>query len=207
MPPSEVASHRVDAGKSQLANVYARALVMTADKEGSADRVGEELFALVFDVFPQHPLFEQLLSSPRTATREKLALMDRILSPRISPTLLNFLKVVAQHNRLDCLREIAMATRERVDHLRGRLRVQVRSAEGLSDDLRKQVLEVLSRSLQKEVVLEESVDPELLGGLVVRVGDQVIDGSVSHRLESMRQDALRRTRQEIQNNSERFAAV
>jgi len=87
------------------------------------------------------------------------------------------------------------------------VRVQVRTAEQLDDTLRKRIVEVLNKAIQKEVVLEESVDPELLGGLVVRVGDQVIDGSVRHRLEQIRQDAVRRARQEIQVQSERFAAV
>lgn len=196
-----------DPGQGQLAAVYARALLGAVKNSDDIDRVGEELYSVAMDVIERQPVLRDFLSSPRTAAREKSEFFDRVLGGRISPTLLNFLKVVAQHNRLDCLRSIALATRDLVHELRGRLRVQVRTAETLDAALRERVTASLSKALKQEVVLEEEVDPNLLGGIVVRVGDQVIDGSVSHQLECMRQDALRRTRQEIQNHSERFAAV
>jgi len=197
----------VDAGKSQLARVYARAFVAVAQKSGDFEPVSREFHSLVFDVLQKSPGFLRLIHSPRTSSHEKIQLVQRVFGGRVSPTVLQFLQTIISHNRFDCLNEIALLVRERVHELQGRVRVQVRTAEQLDDTLRKRIVEVLNKAIQKEVVLEESVDPELLGGLVVRVGDQVIDGSVRHRLEQIRQDAVRRARQEIQVQSERFAAV
>lgn len=207
MSGSEDQAPRADAAKTQLANVYARAFVGAASNSGEVDSAGEELYSLVFDVLQKQPDFQRVMLSPRTSTNEKLQLFDRVLGQRVSRTVLNFLKTIAQHNRLDCLSEIALSVRERIHELRGRARVQVRTAEALDQALRQRIAEVLANVLQKDVVIEEFVDPELLGGLVVRLGDQVIDGSVRHRLECMRQDALRRARQEIQSTSQRFAVV
>ncbi|MDA0657708.1 MAG: ATP synthase F1 subunit delta [Planctomycetota bacterium] len=207
MSGSEVQAARADAAKTQLANVYARAFVAAADKSGGLDGAADEFYSLVFDVVQKQPDFQRILLSPSTSSGDKQQLFERILGQRVSRMVLNFLKTIAEHNRLDCLREIAISVRERVHELRGRARVQVQTAEALDQPMRQRIAEVLAKVLQKDVVLEESVDPELLGGLVVRLGDQVIDGSVRHRLECIRQDALSRARQEIQSTSQRFAVV
>lgn len=207
MSEIDVKQPDVDAGKAQLAAVYARALVGAAQAQDAVDSVNEELQSVVHDVFAQRRELQQIFESPRTTIEEKSQLIDTIFRGRASDTLVNFLVVLCRHNRLDCLREVAAAVTRQVHELQGRVRVQVRTAEPIDDTLRNDVLTALGKALGKEIVLETAVDPDLLGGMVVRVGDQVVDGSVRHRLERMREEAVRRMQQECQKQNQRFATT
>ncbi len=104
---------------------------------------------------------------------------------QMTPLFLNFLKVVARHGRLDCLRQIRTSANRQYSELLGRVEVTVKTATPLSGPLRGQIEQRLVAALGKPVDLQCTVDPELLGGLQVRVGDTVFDGSLDNRLDKM----------------------
>ena len=122
----------------------------------------------------------------------------------MTPLLLNFLKVAAHHGRLDCLRQIRTAAHILYNEMRGRVEVTVETAGEISGQVVEQIEQRLTIALGRQVELCCSVNPKLLGGLVVRVGDTVYDGSLDNRLDRMRGDTVGRTAELIRNSLQRF---
>ena len=102
------------------------------------------------------------------------------------------------------MREIARETSKLHDEHRGRIRVQMATAAPLEDAIATNLSAVLHKMLGGEPQLEHSVDPELIGGVVLRVGDTVYDGSVARQLDQVREHMITRSVHEIQSRRDRF---
>ena len=200
-----MAEGSLDIGKQQVAAVYAKALLGAAEKAGTTESMVEELDSLVDEVLDNFPDFEITIGSPRLAPSEKSQLLDRVLAGRASESLLVFLKVVCQHERLDCLRQIRREVRRQYNESCNRVEVKVTTAKELSDDLRQKIVDRIRQRLQCEVELASHIDESLIGGLVVRVGDTVVDGSIRNQLIQMRGQAVQRVVEQIHEDSGRFA--
>lgn len=195
-----------DIGRQQVGAIYAKALLGATEKTASTDDVLVEFGSLVHDVLDRFPGLDSTLSSPRVPVEGKTRLLDHVFSSRMSELLLTFLKVVCAHGRLDCLREIYQAALKQVHELRGLIEVQLTTAAPLDRPLVGQITDVLQQSLGRQVLLRETYDADLIGGLVVRVGDKIYDGSVANRLAQLRAEALDRTVQEIRAAAARFTS-
>jgi F-type H+-transporting ATPase subunit delta len=188
-----------------VARVYAVGLLDAAARDGAVDGVLEELGSLVDDVLSPNPDFEQLLCTGLTTQEDKLRLIEKVLASRGSPLLVNLLNVLAKHERLDVLRAVrAVAVREQ-EQRQGRVRVKVTSAAALSDSAVESLRQQLSQALSADPILEPVVDPQLLGGLVIRIGDTVYDGSVRNRLRQLRGKLRQRCLNEVQRGRDRFS--
>ena len=194
-----------DPAKQRLGTVYAKALLGASEKAGQTDRVLEELDSLVADVLDKLPDFEEALRTPRIGPEEKIQLITRVFGSRVSPLLLNFLKVAAQHERLDTLRAIQRAARKIHNEMRNRIEVLVETAAPISNQLRSSITTRLSQMLRREVVLTAEINPDLLGGLLVRVGDTIYDGSLRGKLKAMEAVTLDHATQTIRQSLERFS--
>jgi F-type H+-transporting ATPase subunit delta len=174
----------LDSDQQQIGRLYAKALL-----GASGDRVDEivaELEAIVSECLDRNRNLEATLSSPRIPEEQKEGLLDRIFRDKIDGALLNFLKILCRRGRIGSLRAIqAVATEMREQQL-GRQRVQVVSAQPLTDEQRATISAAFKSAYGKDAVLIEKVDASLLGGIVLRVGDRVIDGSVLGKLDSLR---------------------
>lgn len=183
----------------QAGPVYAQALLGAAEQAGCVDAVVEQLRGVVRDGFDRFPTLELALSAPRLSESEKVAMLDRIFGGRVEPLLLNFLKVLARRRRLPALRAIAAAIGEQQDRQLGRVEVEVVTAAPLSEQQLGQVQQRLETLFAGTVRMRLKVDPLLIGGLVIRIGDRVYDGSLDGQLErlqeSTRRGALRGLRQ------------
>jgi len=198
-------SETIDAGRQHLGTVYAKALLGAAEKAGQADQVVEELEAIVSEVLSKLTRLDEALKTPRLTHEERLPILVKAFGGRVSNTTLTFLKVVSEHGRLDCLRAIARAARKQLNAVRGRVEVIVESAYPLSNPLRDRIAGRLTELLGQQVILSTAVNEDLLGGLVVRVGDTVYDASLAARLKKMQEVTLDRTKQTIRESLERFA--
>ena len=187
-----------DTQQQSIAATYAKALLATTEKSAATDGALDQLQSLVRDVMESQPRFVAALSSPRLATDEKVGLIDRTLGGRVMPTVLNFLKVVARHGRFGMLPAIVRSYRKLVNEKAGRAEVLVRTATPLPDDLRGNVVAALESRLGKQIDLQTEIDPSLIGGMVIRVGDTVFDGSIANRLERLRQTAIKNTAARLQ---------
>ena len=196
-----------DTTQQHLGSVYAKALLGAAENAGNTEAVLEELESLVADVMAQVPSLEGILTSPRIPLEEKESILDRAFQGKLSNVLLVFLKVVARRGRFDCLRAIAQAAREQFNELRGRVQVQVRSAEALDGAAQELVASQLRSALGRDVDLRLDVDPDLIAGLVIRVGDTVYDGSVANRLQRLRRSLFVSATEKIRGELDRFAVA
>jgi len=194
----------VDVGAYHLGMAYAKALLGASEKAGNTEEALAELDALVDDVLRRHPRIDAALGSAMINNEDKAAIVERVFAGRVSTVFLNFLKVVARHGRGGCLRAIRKAARDLLDQQRGRLRVRLTTAAPLDDELAQRIENQLRAALDGEPVLARIVDPELIGGIVFRVGDTVFDGSVASRLERVRQQMIHRSVNEIQRRRDRF---
>jgi F-type H+-transporting ATPase subunit delta len=193
-----------DVGQEKVGAIYAGALVAAAEHAGQTVAVLEELDAIVSDVFAQFPKLETVLGSLLVSPEEKAAVLDRVFAAQISRLLLNFLKVVARHGRLDCLRAIRQQARKIYEELQGQSRVRLTTAAAVDPQQIEQIAAALGVSLGQRPILETVVDPALIGGAVLRIGDTVYDGSVAHQLQSIRQQMIERSVHEIQSRRDRF---
>jgi len=205
MAGSRGKSETIDAGRQHLGTVYAKALLGAAEKAGQADHVVEEVEAIVSDVLNKLPQLDEMIKTPRLTHEERLPILERAFGGRISPTTMTFLKVVSKHGRLDCLRAIAHAARKQLNAARGRVEVHVETAFPLNNAVRDRISSRLGELLHRDVVLSTKVNDDLIGGLVVRVGDTVYDASVAASLKRMAQVTLDHTKQAIRESLDRFA--
>jgi len=185
-----------DAGVEQVARFCAEAFLTEA--------LLAEFDSLVSDVLDASPKLEQILASPLISHEEKAGVLDRTLGTQASNELLRFLKIVSRHGRLDRLRAIHRQTHELRDRIRGGVLVRVATAVPLGAELARRVADQLRSLVGGEPVLEQVVDPDLIGGIVVRVGDTVYDGSIAGQLEAVRQQIIERSANEIQSRRDRF---
>jgi F-type H+-transporting ATPase subunit delta len=203
-----VARHEnvMDVGTERIARVYAEALYRTAEPLGQGDEIHEQLSSLLTDVFRQAPEWEMFLASGAIGRDRKAAVIRSVFGGRASEILVNFLLVLNDHERLDLIRAAADAYREIRDQKAGRIQVLVRSATPLPSDQRERLLHELRTTFQKEPVIESQVDPDLLGGMVVRVDDWLYDQSVRSKLVDIRNQIIARSSHEIQSGRDRFCS-
>ncbi len=197
----------VDVGGQRVARVYAEALLNAAEKRGQAPETLEELESLIQDVFRSDGLFEAFLSSGAVGRQRKAEVIQKAFANRASDLFLNFLLVLNDHERLDLLRPMARAYKDLFDQRAGRVEVEVRSAVPLPDDQRERLRQELRETFHQEPVLQTKIDPDLLGGLVVRVGDWLYDASVRTQLETIRDQIVARSTHEIQSGRDRFSSA
>jgi F-type H+-transporting ATPase subunit delta len=184
---TEVVKHEtvLDTGAEQLGKTYARALIGAAASDGVSDEVIQQLGRLVDEYLDGSPALTAAFASPRIEQDEKIRVIDKIFADEFHPVLIKFLKVMAGRGRLGYVRAVRKAAEDIHDEMLGRVQAAVRTAIPLDDAMRSEIASRLSAVLNKEVRLRESVDPELIGGMVIRVGDRVFDSSVSNRLNKM----------------------
>jgi len=176
----------LEGARARLARVYAESLLDLAQKANQADQIGAELNAVAVDVIGKNPRIAEFLVSPANTPKRKLPVLARAFESSTSDLFKKFLGVLNQHNRLGILRDVAIEYQNIRDRQAGRVRVLVRAATSLSDAQRNDLTATLKTNLNQEPILNVRVEPELLGGLIVHVGDRVYDTSVRTRLESLR---------------------
>jgi F-type H+-transporting ATPase subunit delta len=194
----------LDVNTQRIAKVYAEALLAAADKQGQADEIREELDELAGKFFEADPRAQAFLTSGAISRSRKAEVIRNVFSGRASELFVNFLLVLNDQDRTDLLRAVGRAYGELCENRAGRVRVQVRSAVPLADDQRTRLVEQLRTTFGKEPVLDTRVEPDLLGGMVVRVGDWLYDYSLRSRLEDLRNQLIARSSHEIQSQRDRF---
>jgi F-type H+-transporting ATPase subunit delta len=194
-------------GSQNVAAVYAKAYLGATEAAGSTDAALAELESLVSDVLDKLPRLDAIFSSRLVSADQKIELIDKAVGTKATPLLRNFLKVLARHGRLDILRSVRSAAKKIVDKLRGRFRVHVTTAAELDGQLQQQLSETLRGMLGGQPVLVVNTRPELIGGIVLRVGDTVYDGSVATRLARIRDQMIDRSVHEIQSGRDRFGSA
>lgn len=203
-PQSDGAAWAVEPEARYIAGVYAQALLGAAEKAEATESVLEELEAFVRQVVDPNRAFAEFLRSGIISRETKEHVLQKTLAERIDPLVLRFLLVLNQHQRLDVLRAVVTVAREIDDRRRGRIPVEVTSAVPLSGELSDRIRDRLRTVLAKDPILTARVDPDVMGGLVLRIEDSVYDGSLATQLVKLREQILQRSVHEIQSGRDRF---
>lgn len=169
--------------QSAIARRYARALFQLAKEQGSLDTVASDL--QLISRFLEDPDLKDLLGHQRVSSRRKKEMVRALWEKYVSTTVLAFVELLVDKHReryLDAIIEVF------ADLLRAERNIavaEIKTAFPLDPDAKERVRQVLEEHFKKKIELKVSVHPELIGGLVIKVGDRVIDGSVSKRLALM----------------------
>jgi ATP synthase F1 delta subunit len=158
----------------EVAQVYSRSLFEVASEHGKLDRIKEEL-GMFADALAENRELSVFFFSPYFSTEEKEDGLARTVVDA-DPTLVNFLQVLIENHRLPVIHRVRRQFDVLWDHENRRLPVEVTSA-----------VEQTGQNVQ----LESRVDPAILGGIVLRVGNSILDASVRHRLEQLRREVAR----------------
>ncbi|MGH3115298.1 MAG: ATP synthase F1 subunit delta [Gaiellaceae bacterium] len=164
---------------------YAEAIVVVASAEGALDRVSDELFRFA-RAMDDHPELRDRLTDTTVAIPDKLGIVSELLAERTHPQTSAALVYVIQAGRARLLTEIADAVVQRSAQTRDRAVAEVRTAAPLDHDRKSRLAAAGERATGKKIDMKVVVDRALLGGVVVRVGDMVIDGSVARRLDELK---------------------
>ena len=184
---------QVDVKTQAVARVYAEALLSEARKRNVVEELSEQMEVLVRGVAGADPIVDNFLRGIFGGREHRKHAIFKSLETRVNPLLLNFILVLNDHERLPFLRPILIVYRQMVEKQAGKIRVRVRSAVPLPDDQRERLVQRLRELTHKEPVLEASVDPDLLGGLVVQIGDWRYDATVRHQIDSIRNQLIERS--------------
>jgi F-type H+-transporting ATPase subunit delta len=193
-----------DVGGERVARVYAEALLDAASERNQAEEMLEQLDSLVQDVFQASPQLEALLTSGAVSRENKEPVIRKAFEGRGSEVFLHFLLVLNQHDRLDLLRAILGAYRRLLDQRARRFHLLVRSAAPLPDDQAQNLVQAVRRITNLEPILDVKVDPDLIGGVILQVGDLLYDASVRSKLALLRKQLIERSSHEIQSGRDRF---
>ena len=167
-----------------ISDEYAKALFELAEQHNALSAIGEELNA-VADLVEQQKDLAALFAHPTIDRQERSGSIEKLFRGRVSPTTLNFLLVLNRKGRLSSIRAVRAAFDKLAKASRGEVDVEVYTARPLSGAQLDAVAARLSKQLGKKAVLHPHIDPSLIGGLRIRVGDRLIDASVAAQLRKL----------------------
>ncbi|WP_421751412.1 ATP synthase F1 subunit delta [Croceimicrobium sp.] len=170
---------------TKLGRVYAKALIDLAKEQDQVEAIREDM-RLVSATLKESRDLANVMSSPIVKGDKKQAILQEIFKEKISDLSLRFLNIVVDHGREGSLRVIAQAFENMYLQHKGIEKVSVTTAYALSDDEVKAVTEKASAYTGKQVELAQNVDENIIGGMVLRVGDKRYNGSLAHQLETLR---------------------
>ncbi len=187
--------------------MYAKAFMGVAAKTSNTEALIEELKSIVADVLDHFPKLEEVLKSSLVSPEQKEALLDRVFSKGASIQETNFLKVLSRHGRLELIRPIARQAEKLFTEQSGIADVDIRIARKMDDDIRKVIEARVEKAIGMKPRCHVTVDPNLIAGIVVRVGDRVFDGSLQTHLENARRAMIDRATDQIETRPDSFVSA
>ena len=174
-----------------IARNYAEALLALARKADDLDGWGA-LIVGVADAIQSEPKLRNFLAAPQVSPGEKKVVIEKAFGDELPRNMVRFLQKLVDNRRQMLIPQIAIEYGNLVDEVEGRLHAQVTVAREPAEQDQNLITQRLSKMFGKMVVPHITVNPSILGGLIVRVGDTVIDGSVRRRLAGLRARLLER---------------
>jgi F-type H+-transporting ATPase subunit delta len=173
----------------EIAQVYARALFEAAQEADKLDEVREQVGAFA-DALNENQELSVFFFSPYFSTEEKKEGLGKVLDGA-EDIVQNFLELLIEKHRVPAIHRIRREYDALWQEENKLLPVEVTSAIELDEDTVKQIGDQIGERTGRKVQLESKVDPDILGGIVVRVGDRILDASIANRLESLRKQVAR----------------
>lgn len=168
----------------KVSSRYAKALLDLSIEQGVLDRVRAEIEQLI-TVVKDHQELQAVLKNPIIKGDKKINILTALFGTKFSPVLIGFFKIMINKGRGEILYATAREFVREYNEYKGIVTAKVSSAAPLSADNAAQLKQLIASSTGKEVILESSVDTDLIGGFVVTIGDKQIDASLAGRLNKL----------------------
>jgi F-type H+-transporting ATPase subunit delta len=168
-----------------IARNYAEALLVLARKANDLEGWGAAVNGVV-TAMESDTRLRNFLVAPQISADQKSKVLGKAFEAKLPKTMVRYLQKLVQNRRQMLLPQIAIEYGNLVDEATGRIHAQVTLSREASDADRKVIADQLSRAFAKTVVPHVNVNPDILGGVVVKVGDRVMDGSVRKRLKTLK---------------------
>ena len=174
-----------------IARRYAKALLIIGKEDGRAEAYREELNQIA-GLISKEKTLEQAITNPLYDASERKTVLEKVIGKMgISKIVRSFLMLIFEKGRFGLLTDIVQFYQKLADELKGIARASVISATAISAETEKKIRATLSKMTAKNVILDIKEDPKLIGGIVTRVGDMVLDGSIRTQLINMRESLKR----------------
>jgi len=177
------------AEKTTLARPYAEAIFDLASEDKSYNN-WTKILSTICDITSNDEVLA-LVENPEIDIRDSIAIINEISQGKLNEQAINLLHMAGENGRLDLFNEIAQEFEKLKAQNQGTLDAEVTSAFTITATQKKMISESLKKRFDKEVSINTTVDKSLIGGIVIRVGDLVIDGSVSNQLQKITQTLMR----------------
>ncbi len=176
---------------SQSAKIYADALIkLGQDNVMSYDDILKYLDTIK-NILNSSEDLKNVLLTPAVPVEQKIGIIEDIFQSRVNPHILNFLKIIAEKKRFPELENIIEAYKKELDNINNLKRITVISAIELSDDYKKKITGKLQEKLQKNIYADWKTDNTIIGGLVIRIDDNIIDTSIKTKLENLSKNIIK----------------
>ena len=173
-----------------VSNTYGEALFELAVEEGKEDVFLDEI-VVIQQAVKENPDFSRLMEHPQILKEQKLEVLENVFKGRISDELMGFLSLIVTKGRYEDIDGILEYYINGIKALKGIGVASVRSATELSDTLKKDIeKKLLDTTSYKSMEIDYSVDPDLIGGIVIRIGDRVVDNSVQTKLNKLQRELM-----------------
>ena len=174
-----------------IARRYAKALVNLAENEKDLDNTGKHLNSIT-EVYKENLELRQVLSDTKVSSGIKLEILKDVLSKiKVSKLVDTFSRYLLAKRRIDFLPDIERAFNLLLQEKLGRIEAKVTTASELPKDTLKKLVDAISSYSGKEIEVNVTIDPSIIGGIVTRIGSTVIDGSIQTYLNQIRQSIIR----------------
>lgn len=171
-----------------VAKRYGAAIFELAKEQDAVESLKQEI-GVMKESFLDKEIME-FLTHPKVSVDQKVSLLEESLSDKISKDMMGLIVLVVKKNRQNVLPAILDETMALIDEDQGKAKAYITSAESLSEDQKKKIVAQLEKLANKEIIPVYDVDPSLIGGVVIRIGDRIVDNSIKGRLHSMSKTLL-----------------
>lgn len=171
-----------------VAKRYGSAIFELAKEKDAVTLLKEEILG-IREVFSEKDLRE-MLTHPKIAVEKKIELLEESLTGRISHDLLGLLVLIIRKGRQLHITDIFDEVLTLIDDHDGKVKAYITSPDPLDDDQKKNIIEELAKQTEKEVIPVYEVDPDIIGGLIIRIGDRIVDNSIKGHLHTLSRQLL-----------------
>jgi F-type H+-transporting ATPase subunit delta len=174
---------------NDIARVYATSLVEFGQQKNALPEI-EEGIRFLADLVTENKELRLFLVAPEIAKESKKEFIEKVFKGNISDYLINFLKVLLDNDRQSCLVDIQEALAALLDQVNNRQKVTIVTSVGLDDAMKNKMTARLTDVFKKEIIVKEEINASILGGIIIKVGDTVIDGSLLKDLKNIKNNLL-----------------
>ncbi len=171
----------------QVASRYAKSLIDLAQEQNALEPIKNDI-ELFIATCRANPTLQAVLKNPIIGPEKKTHILTELFANRLHPVIIEFFRIVVRKGRSEILYGTAKEFINEYNLRKNIIKATVTSASPLSEDSRKQIEEVVKQATNGEVVLTAKIDPNLIGGFILNVGDRQFDASISSKLNKLKKE-------------------